>query len=42
MEGRRLEGEGTDRNVPRPVPGVAVGKSAALDLGSGTNALTFG
>ena len=29
MEGRRLEGEGTTRNVPRLAHEVAVGKSAA-------------
>ena len=29
MEGRRLEGEGTTRNVPRPAHEVAAGKSAA-------------
>ena len=36
MEGRRFEGEGTSRNVPRLAKRRAVGKSAAMSLEAGT------
>ena len=41
MERRRLKGEGTTRNVPRPVAGPLQANPQQPGLKTGTKALTF-